>query len=138
MATGDKMLEGSRISVESAHSVAVTMDRLEATLKEKGMEIFARIDHAANARKVDLNMPETQVLIFGNPKLGTKLMRAAPSVALDLPLKILVASNSEEKVYLSWIDPAYVKSFHGVEGCDEAFEMVGNVLSNIASGVAAV
>ncbi len=137
MKTDDKKIESSRISVVSAHSVEITMNRLEATLKEKGMEIFARIDHAANARKVDMEMPETQVLIFGNPKLGTKLMLAAPSIALDLPLKISVASDSDGNVYLSWIDPAYVKSFHEVEGCDEAFEMVGNALSNIVAGVAA-
>lgn len=137
MKTDEKKIKNSRISVVSAHSVEITMNRLEATLKEKGMEIFSRIDHAANARKVDLEMPETQVLIFGNPKLGTKLMLAAPSIALDLPLKILVASGSDGSVCLSWLDPSYVKSFHEVEGCDEAFEMVGNALSNIVAAVAA-
>jgi len=136
MTTGDRKVDEVRVSVESAHSVSDTMSRLEATLKEKGMEIFERIDHAANAKKVDLEMPETQLLIFGNPKLGTKLMLAAPSAALDLPLKMLVAEDSEGKVYLSWIDPAYMKSFHGLESFNEQFEMISNALSNIASKVA--
>jgi len=135
MAAGDKTIEGSRISIESAHSVSVTIDRLEATLKEKGMGVFGRVDHAANAKKVDLDMPDTQVLIFGNPKLGTKFMLSAPSIALDLPLKMLAAKNADGKVYLSWTDPAHLKSVHGVQNCDDAFEMMGSALLNIASGV---
>jgi len=101
MAAGDKTTEGARISIESAHSVSDTIDRLEATLKEKGMGVFGRVDHAANAKKVDLDMPETQVLIFGNPKLGTKLMLSAPSIALDLPLKMLASKDADGKV-LDW------------------------------------
>jgi len=137
MAAGDKKVEGSRISVESAHSVSDTIDRLEATLKEKGMGVFGRVDHKANAGKVDLDMPETQLLIFGNPKLGTKLMLDAPSIALDLPLKMLAAEGPDGTVSLSWIDPAHLKSFHGLSNSDEVIETVSNALSNIAMGVAA-
>jgi len=108
MAAGEKVEEGSIISVESAHSVSETIDRLEAALKEKGMGIFGRVDHTANAKKVDLDMPDTQVLIFGNPKLGTKLMLSAPNIALDLPMKMLASKATDGKVYLRWIDPARV------------------------------
>lgn len=137
MAAGDKSVDGARISIESAHTVSETIDRLEAVLKEKGMGIFGRVDHAANAKKVDLEMPETQVLIFGNPKLGTKLMQAAPSIAIDLPLKMMATKNSDSTVSLSWIDPAHMKSFHNVSGCDEVFETISGALMNIAGGVAA-
>jgi len=137
MAAGDKSVEGSRISIESAHSVSATIDRLEATLIEKGMGVFGRVDHTVNAKKVDLEMPETQVLIFGNPKLGTRLMLAAPSIALDLPLKMLASASADGTVYLSWVDPMHLKSFHGVENCDDLFETVSNALLNIALGVAA-
>jgi len=137
MAAGDKTTEGARILIESAYSVSETIDRLEATLKEKGMGVFGRVDHKANAEKVDLEMPDTQVLIFGNPKLGTKLMLSAPGIALDLPLKMLAAKADDGNVYLSWIDPAHLRAFHKVENCDEQFETMGNALLAIASGVAA-
>jgi len=136
MAAGDKTIEGARILIESAHSVSDTIDRLEATLKDKGMGVFGRVDHAANAKKVDLDMPETQVLIFGNPKLGTKLMLSAPSIALDLPLKMLAAIANDGKVYLSWIDPAHLRTVHGVDNCDEQFDMISTALLNIATSVA--
>jgi len=136
MAAGDKKVEGALISIESAHSVSDTMDRLEATLKEKGMAVFGRVDHKSNAGKVDLDMPETQVMIFGNPKLGTKLMLSSPSIAIDLPLKILVANDATGKVNLSYTDPEHLKSMHKVANCDDAFEMMGKALSNIASSVA--
>jgi len=136
MAAGDKKIVGSHIYIESAHSVSDTIDRLEATLKEKGMGVFGRVDHQANARKVDLDMPDTQVLIFGNPKLGTKLMLSAPSIALDLPLKMLAATDTDGKVYLSWTDPAHLQSQHQVENCETEFETINNALFTIASAVA--
>jgi len=136
MAAGDKVVENSIISVESAHSVTDTMDRLETALKEKGMGIFGRVDHTANARKVDLDMPETQLLIFGNPKLGTKLMLSAPNIALDLPMKMLASEAPDGKVYLRWVDPTHVQSFHMVNDCAEEFNMMSGALLNIAMGVA--
>jgi len=80
-------------------------------------------------------MPETQVLIFGNPKLGTKLMLSAPSIAIDLPLKMLAAKAPDGKVYLSWTDPAHLRQSHQVKNCDEQFEQMSNALENIAMGV---
>lgn len=121
------------VSIESTHSVSETIDRLEAILKEKGMGIFGRVDHAANAEKVDLKMPNTQLLVFGNPKVGTRLMLASPRIALDLPMKMLAAEDASGKVHLSWIDPMHQKSFHSVKGCDEVFETLSTALENIAS-----
>ena len=138
MAAGDKTLEDGLISIESAHSVSDTIDRLEAVLKEKGMGIFGRVDHTANAAKADLKMPNTQVLIFGNPKLGTSLMLASPRIAIDLPLKMLAAEDANGKVHLSWIDPAHQQSFHSVTGCDEVFQTISTALENIATAVASV
>ena len=137
MAAGETIIKDNRISIECARSVSDTIDHLEAILKEKGLGIFGRVDHAANATKAGLKMPETQVLIFGNPKLGTKLMLASPSIALDLPLKMMATQNADDKVYLSWIDPVHLKQFHQVENCDDAFETIGEMLMGIGTAVAA-
>ena len=117
----------------SAHSVSDTMDRLENLLKEKGLGVVARVDHSAAAQKAGLELPPTQVMIFGNPKLGTPLMQAAPSLAIDLPMKMLVAENPDGSVQLSWTDPQHLKNLHQVSGCDELFETMGSALKAIAS-----
>jgi uncharacterized protein (DUF302 family) len=94
--------EGGIISIPSSHSVDETVDRLKNILQSKQITLFARIDHSGEAAKVGLKMPPTKLLIFGNPKGGTPLMLAAPSTALDLPLKILVAEDVQGKVWLSY------------------------------------
>ncbi len=124
-------------SIESDHDVDTVMNKLESVLTEKGLGIVARIDHSANARKVDLELPTTQVLIFGNPKLGTPLMQAASRMALDLPMKMMAGTAPNGKTLISWIDPAHLKSFHGVQGCDELIDTMSNALKSIASAVAA-
>ena len=100
------------IHLASPHSVEETMQRLEALLKERGVTIFARIDHSGEAAKVGLAMRPTKLLIFGSPKGGTPLMQAAPSVAIDLPLKALFWQDAEGKVWLSYNDPAYLQQRH--------------------------
>jgi len=136
MAAGEIIRKNNQISIECAHSVSDTIDHLEAVLKDKGLGIFGRVDHAANARKVDLDMPETQVLIFGNPKLGTKLMLASPSIALDLPLKMMATESTDGKVYVSWTDPMHLKHFHQVENCDDAFATISEMLMGVATAAA--
>lgn len=106
------------MSKTSAHDVSTTIDRLESIVKEKGMGIFGRVDHAANANKADLEMPATQVLVFGNPKLGTPLMLKQPSMALELPLRMMATEGADGVVTLSWISPQHLKAMHEVEGCD--------------------
>src|ERR1700677_3845331 len=90
------------IHLRSPYSFANTLERLESTIKSKGIAIFARIDHSGEALKVGLTMPPTQLLIFGSPKSGTPLMIASPSLALDLPLKALVSQDTEGAVWLSY------------------------------------
>ena len=89
------------ISQPSAHSVDTTVEKLQTMLQAKGVTLFAMIDHSGEAQKVGLAMPPTKLLIFGNPKGGTPLMLASPSIAIDLPLKILVAEGADGKVSIS-------------------------------------
>ncbi len=102
------------IQVISRFSVDETVSRLETAFAEKGLKIFALIDHSGEAEKVGLKMLPTKVLIFGRPKDGTPLMVAAPSLAIDLPLKALVAENSAGQVTVTYNDPQYLKERHGV------------------------
>jgi uncharacterized protein (DUF302 family) len=106
------------ISKPSKSSVPETLDRLEAILRAKGITVFARIDHSGEAEKVGLKMPPTQVLIFGNPKGGTPLMLAAPTSAIDLPLKALAWQDSGGSVWLSYNDPEYLKRRFGASDAD--------------------
>lgn len=100
------------IKVPSNHSVDETVDKLKAILQSKGVKLFALIDHSGEAEKVGLKMPPTKLLIFGNPKGGTPLMLAAPSAAIDLPLKILIAEDSQGKVWISYNSSEYLKARH--------------------------
>jgi uncharacterized protein (DUF302 family) len=101
------------ISKLSPHSVPETIQRLSTLLKSKGVAIFALIDHSGEAEKAGLKMRPTQLLIFGNPKGGTPLMLAAPSTAIDLPLKALVWEDADGKVWLSYNFPEYLRQRHG-------------------------
>jgi uncharacterized protein (DUF302 family) len=102
------------IHLSSAHSVPETLQRLEGILKARGLQIFARVDHSGEAEKAGLKMRPTQLLIFGSPKAGTPLMIAAPSLAIDLPLKALVWQDAEGKVWLTFNSPDYLKERHSV------------------------
>ena len=111
------------VKIPSHHSVDETVDKLTTILKSKGVTLFAVIDHSGEAEKVGLKMPHTKLLVFGSPKGGTPLMLASPSAAIDLPLKILVAEDSQGKVWISYNSPEYLKERHGLPQ---------NLLSNIA------
>jgi uncharacterized protein (DUF302 family) len=100
------------VKISSNHSVDQTVEKLKTILQSKGVTLFALVDHSGEAEKVGLKMPPTKLLIFGNPKGGTPLMLAAPSIAIDLPLKILVAEDSEGKVWISYNSPEYLKERH--------------------------
>src|ERR1700751_1048247 len=101
------------VVVASKYSVDDTVARLEAAFRDKGMQLFAVIDHNGEAKKVGLKMPPTKVVIFGSPKGGTPLMLAAPSLAIDLPLKGLVAEDANGKASVTYNDPEYLKDRHG-------------------------
>jgi uncharacterized protein (DUF302 family)/uncharacterized membrane protein YidH (DUF202 family) len=100
------------VRLASQHSVEATVSKLETILKTKNIKLFTIVDHSGEAKKADLKMPNTKLLIFGNPKGGTPLMLAAPSVALDLPLKILVAEDEQGKVWVSYNSPTYLQERH--------------------------
>jgi uncharacterized protein (DUF302 family) len=106
--------ENGLVQVASHYSVNETINLLQAALSEKGLQVFALIDHSGEAERVGLKMRPTKVLIFGSPKGGTPLMVAAPSLAIDLPLKALVAEDAAGKVSVTYNDPAYLKERHGV------------------------
>jgi len=102
------------ISKPSNHSVEETVEKLKAILQSKGVTVFALVDHSGEAQKVGLKMPPTKLLIFGSPKAGTPLMLAAPSIAIDLPLKILVAEDAQGKVWVSYNSSSYLEQRHGL------------------------
>jgi uncharacterized protein (DUF302 family) len=102
------------VHLRSQHSFSETLKRLESLLQAKGLAIFARIDHSGEAEKAGLHMPPTQVIVFGSPKAGTPVMIAAPTLAIDLPLKALVWENAEGKVLVSYNTPEYLKQRHSI------------------------
>ena len=102
------------IDTPSHHSVDQTVEKLKGILQAKGVALFALIDHSGEAEKVGMKMPPTKLLIFGSPKAGTPLMLASPSIAIDLPLKILVWEDAPGKVWVSYNSPAYLQERHGL------------------------
>ena len=101
------------VDKQSNHSVDETVQRLKETIHSRGLTLFALVDHSGEAEKVGMQMPPTKLLIFGNPKAGTPLMLAAPRVAMDLPLKILVWQDQASKVSVSYNSPAYLQERYG-------------------------
>jgi len=102
------------IDIPSNHSVDQTVERVKGILQEKQVTLFTLVDHSGEAEKVGMKMPPTRLLIFGSPKAGTPVMLAAPSIAIDLPLKILVREDAQGKVWISYNSPAYLQERHGV------------------------
>src|SRR5271169_188564 len=103
------------VSKPSAHSVEETIDRLEAVLREKDIHVFTRIDQRAEAKKVGLEMPAMELLIFGNPKGGTPLMIAEPTIGIELPLKALAWEDRDGKVWLSYNSPEYLQERFSID-----------------------
>ena len=102
------------IDTPSNHSVDETVDKLKGILQAKGVTLFALVDHSGEAEKAGMKMRPTKLLIFGSPKAGTPVMLAAPSIAIDLPLKILVWEDAQAKVWVSYNSPAYLQERHRV------------------------
>jgi uncharacterized protein (DUF302 family) len=102
------------VNIRSHHSVDQTVGKIEELLRAKGVKLFAVVDHSGEAEKAGLRMPPTKLLVFGSPKAGTPLMLASPSVAIDLPLKILVAEDDGGTVWISYNSPAYLRSRHAL------------------------
>ena len=129
----DSDVKNGIITIKSIHSVSVTIDKLEAVLNRKGMTIFKRVDHAAGAQKAGLQLRPTELLIFGNPKVGTPLMLCSQTAALDLPQKALAYKDGTGQVWLAYNDPAYMAQRHNIKDCDAAVQKVTNALAKFAS-----
>jgi uncharacterized protein (DUF302 family) len=106
--------ENGLIQIASGYSVDETLQKLEAAFAANHLQVFARVDHSGEAEKAGLKMLPAKLLIFGNPKGGTPLMVAAPSLAIDLPMKALVSQDAQGKVWVTYNDPAYLQERHGV------------------------
>ncbi|WP_277189128.1 DUF302 domain-containing protein [Caballeronia sp. BR00000012568055] len=103
------------VTIAAAQSAAITADKLEALIRERGLMLFARIDFAGDAARAGLTMPASQLIVFGNPKAGTPLMQAVPTSALDLPLKILVWEDADGRAWLSYNATDYLQARHGLD-----------------------
>ncbi|MEP1385169.1 MAG: DUF302 domain-containing protein [Paraglaciecola sp.] len=121
---------------ESPYSVDETMSRFKNIVLGKGFTVFSVIDHQQNAAKVGLELEPTQVILFGNPKVGTRLMQCAQNTAIDLPQKVLIAEH-ENKVWLSYNDPNYLKNRHFIKGCDSVIKKVSGALGSFSKAAIA-
>lgn len=120
------------VNVQSTFTVKETADRLESILIKKGMTIFNRIKHSEGAGKVGIELRDTELIIFGNPKVGSPLMRCQQSVAIDLPQKVLIWEDDKAKVWISYNDPGYLVERHNITGCEEIISKIEKVLAGIA------
>jgi uncharacterized protein (DUF302 family) len=124
------------VAVKSPLSAKATMDKLEEIVKQRGLNVFARIDHAAGATKVGKTLRPTELLIFGNPQGGTPLMECAQSAGIDLPLKALVWEDATAQVWLGYNDPAFLAQRHAVAQCP-VVENLRKALAGIAEAAVA-
>jgi uncharacterized protein (DUF302 family) len=129
--------ENGIITVSTHRTVDETVDKIKSLLVSCGIKLFAVIDHSGEAEAIGMKMPPTKLLVFGNPKGGTPLMLASPTVAIDLPLKILVAEDANGKRWISYNSPQYLKNRHGLS--DELVKNIAIIetLAAEAAGVAA-
>lgn len=125
------------VEVRSAHDVPETVARLEAALEKANVPVVAKVDHSAAAARVGEALPPTVLLVFGNPKLGTPLMRCAPTAAIDLPMKALVWKDAAGRVTLAYSDPAWIAARHGGKGCEEVVRKMAAALSRFAAAATA-
>ncbi|MBT0958154.1 DUF302 domain-containing protein [Alphaproteobacteria bacterium KMM 3653] len=121
------------ITKTSPHSVSETMDRLTAAVEGAGAKVFARVDHAAGAKSVEMELRPAEMLMFGNPKLGTPAMQAAPSMGLDLPLRVLAAEGEDGTVTVTYYAPMEVAKIHGADADLEVFKMMTGALDNLTN-----
>ncbi len=124
------------INVASSHAVVETADKLEKIFLSKGMKVFQRIKHSEGAKNVGVELNPTELIIFGNPKIGSPLMKCAQTVAIDLPQKALVWQDDNKKVWITYNDPMYLKQRHNIQGCDKVLEKVSGALSKMTGAAA--
>jgi uncharacterized protein (DUF302 family) len=126
-----RVIEGLT-SIQSSFGPKATMDRVEAQIQARGLNVFARIDHAAGAAEVGLPLAPTDLIIFGNARGGTPLMQSVQTVGIDLPLKILVWQDAANNTWLSYNEPGWIAQRHGVAGRESAIDKMADLLRAIA------
>lgn len=123
------------IALKSPHAAKETADRLEAVLKQKGMTIFARVDHAAGAAKIGRQLRPTELLVFGNPQGGTPFIECSQTVGIDLPLKALVWQDESGQVWIGYNDPGYLAQRHGASQCPAVDNLKKAVAGLVAEAI---
>lgn len=121
----------------SPYDVGETMDRFESVLESKGMPFTLRLNHAKGARGADIEMRDTEIMIFGNPKLGSHLMTASQTAGIDLPMKALVWEDADGQVWLAYNDPMYIASRHGIQDRDEVLNKMSGALDKLTDAALA-
>ena len=132
ISTSTALAADGLVSLKSSYSAAETMNRFETIAKNKGLNIFARINHTAGAAKIGKTLRPTEVLIFGNPQGGTPFIECAQTVGIDLPLKVLVWEDAAGQVWLGYNDPVYLAKRHGVSQCPAAGDL-GKALAGLSA-----
>jgi uncharacterized protein (DUF302 family) len=117
LSLGNASAADGLIAIKSSFQALETMNRFEAQVKERGLTVFARIDHAAGASKIGKTLAPTELLIFGNPQGGTPLMECSQTTGIDLPLKVLVWEDAAKQVWVGYNDPSYLAARHGASQC---------------------
>jgi uncharacterized protein (DUF302 family) len=135
--TGDAGSAPGIAKVPSPRNTAKTVERFEAILKEKGIHLFARVDHAEGAAKVKLALRPTALLIFGNPQVGTPLMQSQQTIGIDLPLRVLVFEDEKGKTWVAYNDPAYLAKRHGINDRGETVKAMTAALKSLAEAATA-
>ena len=134
-ASGPAWAADDLVEVSSPHSAADTMDRLEKAVEAAGATVFARVDHAAGGRKIGMEIPDNEVLIFGNPKLGTPVIRDMPAVGLDLPIRVVVIEAGDGSI-LVYRSPASMAEAHGLPGDHPSIGLMSGALKNLTAKAA--
>jgi uncharacterized protein (DUF302 family) len=134
--TATSAMAETLMTQESQFSVKETLDRLTTALDAKGIKVVARVDHAAGAKAVGMELPPTEVLMFGNPKIGTPLMQANPMIGLELPMKVLAWQGKDGKVRVSYTQPSDLKARYGITDREDQFKAMEGALFALAGAAA--
>jgi uncharacterized protein (DUF302 family) len=127
------MADNGTINIKSAYDVRTTADRLEKELIKKGMTVFTRIDHAEDAERVGRKLPPSELIIFGNPNIGTPLMQCGQSIGLDLPQKALIWKSKDGQVWYTYNDPGYLAKRHHLTECLDLLEEIRGSMGRLAN-----
>lgn len=127
------MAENGLITKKSVHNVEETLNRLESVLKKKGITVFARINHKKNANGVQLILRPTEVLIFGNPKMGTHFVNSKQTAGIDLPMKALAWEDEQGQTWLTYNDPTYIADRHGIDNRPQIISKMQGALNKLTN-----